>query len=301
MTRRFLLPLERGDDETNVIAFARSLALQRHAELLLLRVEEWPLAGPFGFAVGATLRAGELASAKARLEEGGVPTKILSEESITSAAVLAQARQRAVSLIVVPYRNESAFFRLVHVHAAERVLRESPIPVLAVPVGEEKSPERIRRILYGYEHGGGAVPGLRHAIDFAQMLGASILLKRLRGGVASEEGFRPGRLFRGRDERERTTQDERSLEGRLLWILRRRDVSAQALPPAGAPVRDVLETVSRYRIDLVHLAATPDSERARLSLARHVLQEARIPVLVTREESGVSPLLGAGSRLRVGI
>jgi hypothetical protein len=78
-------------------------------------------------------------------------------------------------------------------------------------------------------------------------------------------------------------------------------VPAQALPAASAPVRDVLDEVSRYRIDLVHLAATHDSERARLTLARHVLQEARIPVLITREESAFSPLTGAGTRLRVGI
>jgi nucleotide-binding universal stress UspA family protein len=301
MTRRILLPLERGDDDTGAVALARSLARRRNVELLLLRVEEWPLVGSFGFGWAPAWRAGGLQPLKSSLEEEErVPATILSPDALPSSSVLTQARHRAASLIVVPYRHDRALLRVLHTHAAERILRESPIPVLAVPAGVDRPP-RITRILYAYESGAGAVPGLRHAIDFAQLFDAAVVLQRIRTAPGPEEGFLPSLLFRGKEDRAHDEQDERSLEGRLLWILRRREVSAEVLPPADDPVRDVLRSVDRNGIDLVHLAASRDTERMRLSLARHVLEDARVPVLVTREESAFPPMVGTGSRVRVGI
>jgi len=301
MTRRILLPLELGDDDTAAVALARSLARPRNVELLLLRVEEWPLVGSFGFGWAPAWRAGGLQPLKTSLEEEErVPATILSPDALPSSSVLTQARHRAASLIVVPYRHDRALLRVLHTHAADRILRESPIPVLAVPAVVARPPQ-ITRILYAYESGAGAVPGLRHAIDFAQLYDASVVLQRIRTAPAPDEGFLPSLLFRAKEDRARDKQDERSLEGRLLWILRRREVPAEALPPADDAVRDVLASIDKNGIDLVHLAAPRDSERTRLSLARHVLEDAGVPVLVTREESAFSPMVGAGSRVRVGI
>ena len=46
--KRMLLALERTDDGSGAVSFAQSLAQDRRAEILLLRVEEWPLFGSFG-------------------------------------------------------------------------------------------------------------------------------------------------------------------------------------------------------------------------------------------------------------
>jgi len=302
MTRRILLSLERGDDDSRAVEIARSLAHLRNAEILLLRVEEWPIVGPFGLGWSASWRAGELQALKSRLVESeGISVQIVSPEALPSSSVLSQARHRAASLIVVPYRHERPLLRVVHGHVADRILRESAIPVLAVPVGERGPGPRITRILYTYESGEGAVPGLRHAIDFAQQFDASVTLQRIRSSPPPEEGFLPSLLFRGKEARARDEQDEQSLDARLLWILRRREVPAQVLPETEEPVRDVLKAVARNGIDLVHLGVTHDTEKARMTLARHVLQDSRIPVLITREEAAFSPLTGAGTRLRVGI
>ena len=148
MTRRILLPLERTDDDTGAVGLARVLVRRRKAEVLLLRVEEWPLAGPFGFGWAANWRAGELQALKESFEgKEGVPARILLPEAVPSSTILGQARLRAASLIVVPYRHERTLMRVVYGHAAERLLRESPIPVLAVPAAAPPETPGIRRIL----------------------------------------------------------------------------------------------------------------------------------------------------------
>ena len=71
----------------------------RSAEILLLRVEEWPLTGPFGMGWALAWRAGELQDLKSRLERiDGVPATILSPEALPSASILTQARHRAAPL-----------------------------------------------------------------------------------------------------------------------------------------------------------------------------------------------------------
>jgi nucleotide-binding universal stress UspA family protein len=292
--KRILLPLEHGDDATSAVAYARSMAQRRSAQILLLRVEEWPISGSFGFGLSSSWRAGRLQALKEDLEtQEGVSATILSSDAQPSASILKQARLRAASLIVVPYRHERALLRVISGHAADRILRDAPLPVLAAPAAGPARVPGISRILYVYGNGPEAVPGLRHAIDFAQMFDAGIVLQRLRSATTPFE--RPSAAP------PRGEQDTKSLEGRLLWILKRREVPAQVLPAAGEPLRDVVQAVLQNGIDLALLPRTHESEKPRLSLARHVLQEARIPVLLTREDSPLSPLTGSESRVSVGI
>ncbi len=298
MIKRILLPLEHGDDATSAVALARRMAQRRRAELLLLRVEEWPISGSFGFGWAPSWRAGHLQALKSDLEGNeGVPATILSTEALPASSILKHARLRAASLIIVPYRHERALLRVLAGHPADRILRESPLPVLAVPATEPPRNPGFSRLLYTYENGPQAVPGLHRAIDFAQMFDASLFLQRLRSAAAPAAAG----PFEPRDDAAEGGQDARSLEGRLLWILKRREVPTQVLPAAGEPLRDVVGAVVQNGIDLALVSRTRDSERARLSLTRHVLDEAQIPVLLTPEESPLSPFTGAGSRVRVGI
>jgi nucleotide-binding universal stress UspA family protein len=300
--KRILLPLEHGDDATNAVGLARAMARRRKAEILLLRVEEWPISGSFGFGWAPPWRTGRLETLKAALEgPEGVPATILSPEALPASSILKQARQRAASLIVVPYRHERALRRVLSSHPADRILREATLPVLAVPAAQAPRAPLVSRILYPYEHGPEAVPGLRHAIDLAQMFDASIRLMRLRTAATPEESRMHGRTERPGASELCGDPETWSLERRLLWILKRREVPCEVLPAAGEPARDVVEAVARHGIDLVLLTRARNSEKARLALARRVLEDAQVPVLLTREESPLSPLYGSGGRVRVGI
>jgi hypothetical protein len=196
MTRRFLLPLERGDDETNVIAFAplagaaaprrdppaprRGVASGRAVRLrngIVLaggrapvgqgqagggrrRPDEDPFAG-----LDPVLGSPDPGAAAGRVAHRG---PLPQRERVLPAASRARRRAR-------PARIAASGARGPRGGAAERSLHP-PDPLRV----------RARR---------GAVPGLRHAIDFAQMFDASITLQRLRGTAAPEEGFLPSLLF----------------------------------------------------------------------------------------------------------
>jgi nucleotide-binding universal stress UspA family protein len=276
MLRRILLPLERCDDDAGALQFARALARRRPLELMLLRIEELPMLGPFAMSFALASRSCDLGGLKAQLDREGIRTTVLASDAVSSAAVPEQARKRAASLILLPYHRESVWARMMHGGAGDRILRESPVPVLAVP-----APSRtVTRILYAHDESESALSGLRHAIDFAQLFEARMELLRIPGPV------RPAR-------------PDAPVEERLLSILRRREVPVRVLPSSGDAVADAVAAVSREGIDLMVVSGSHESEKACLSLARRVLQAASIPLLISREEPVPSPL--AGAPLRVGI
>ena len=276
MLRRILFPLERCDDDAGAVEFARALARRRPVELLLLRVEELPILGPFAMGLALASRSCDLGGLKSRLDREGIRTTVVMSDAVSSGAVADHARRRAASLILLPYHRESAWTRMMHGSAAERILRESPVPVLAVP-GTSRS---VTRILYAYNESEAALSGLRHAIDFAQLFEAKIGLLRIPGPPRPAEPGVP-------------------VEERLLSILRRREVPVRVLPSSGDAAADVTAAVSREGIDLMVLSGRPETDKACLALARRVLQTAPLPLLITREEPVPSPL--AGAPLRVGI
>src|SRR5688572_24888896 len=177
--KRVLLALERPDDGSEAVAFARSLARERNSEILLLRVEEWPLFSSFSVGCSPVWRTSDLDDVRTRLEtDDGVRARILSTQSATSAAVVPQARRGSASLIVLAFRSERTWVRLMSGDPTERILRESTVPVLSVPPGGSPPPRRSK-ILFAYEDGDAAVWALRHVIDFAQTYDAGVALLRL--------------------------------------------------------------------------------------------------------------------------
>lgn len=281
MIRRILLPLERTDDRTSAVDYVRALARRRSVEVLLLRVEEWPFFGPFAIGWDPAWRSSDLEGVQAGLEQGeGVRTKVLTRNALPSAAVLEQVRLRAATLILVAYRNESGWMRMMYGNGAERILRESPIPVLAIPSG---APPRLpSRILYVFDGSDAAVPGIRHVIELAQLTNATVVLRRPRIAALPPPGVS-------------------SVEERLLEILRRREVPAEVCIGTASAVHDVLASIQEQGTDLVALTRTPRTDKACAGLAREVLQAAAVPLLMTREGSYPESTLGLGTPLRVGV
>lgn len=274
--KRMLLALERTDDGSGAVSFAQSLARDRRAEILLLRVEEWPLFGSFAGVPG--WRSSDLDGVRSHLESGdGVRARILLRESATSAGVVSQARRGSASLIVVPYRTERTWMRLMSGDPAERVLRESTIPVLAVPPGGAP-PARRSRILFAYEDGDAAVWGLRHVIEFAQSYEAGVALLQLR-----------------------TIGARNPASERLMSILKKRDVAAEVLRDGeGTPLDDV-SRAARDGCGLVVLLRTAKRSKAFAALARAVLHCIPLPLLLIGEGAPAASSLESSAPLRMGI
>jgi hypothetical protein len=181
------------------------------------------------------------------------------------------------SLIVVPYRTERTWMRLMAADPAERVLRESTLPVLAVP-GGAPPPSRRSRILFAYEDGDAAVWGLRHVIEFAQLFDAGVALLQLR-----------------------TLGRPKPAAERLLTVLKKREVPAEALPDGkGAPVEDIANA-TRAGFGLVSLLRTPKRAKAFAALSRSVLQCVPLPVLLIGEGMPSAATLDSLPPLRMGI
>lgn len=274
MIRRILLPLERGDDDGGAVAFAGVLARRRRLEILLLRVEERPVFGPFGFGWSPAWRAGELDPVKSRLDvEKDVRTRVLSAEAVTPTAALDLAGRQSASLILLPYREERPLLRMMYGSTSDRILRDATVPVLAVP-----GPARpVSRILYLFDGGRASVPGLRHVIDFAQLFEAEVSLLRI-----ALPSF---------------VDDDPSVEERLRSMLRRRDVGFRLLSGSDGGI----PAVSREGADLVVLSKTPQTGKACTALARRLLRHTSVPLLLTSEGPVPSLSLGADAPLRVGI
>lgn len=277
--KRILLVLERSDDASEAISWARSLARRRAAEVLLLRVEEWPLLRSFPMGWNVAWRSSELDDVRSRLEsDGGARVRILSGESATSAAVVPQARLCCASLIVLPYRPERTWIRLMSGHPAERILREATVPVLAVPPTAPPAPGPSK-ILFAYEDGDAAVRGLRHVIEFAQRDDASVALLPIRT---------PGAVRKPATER-------------LMSILCRREVAAEVLPEASLRPLDAVSRAVRNGCGLVALSKPASRGKACSELARAVLHAVPAPLLLLGNGNPDASVLEPPSALRVGI
>jgi len=274
--KRVLLALERSDDASGAVAFAQSLSRDRRAELLLVRVEEWPLFGSFAGVPG--WRASDLDTVRRRVEATeGVRARILLRESIPAATVVPQARRASASLIVVPHRAERTWIRMMSGDPVERVLRESPLPVLAVPDGGEP-PARRSRILFAYEDGDAAVWGLRHVIEFAQAYEAGVALLQLRS---------PGKAVPAAE--------------RLMSVLQKRDVPAEALRDGeGNPLDDISKAASQG-CGLIVLLRSPKRVKVFASLARAILHCVPLPLLLIGDGTPAASSLETPAPLRIGI
>jgi nucleotide-binding universal stress UspA family protein len=282
--RRLLLALERSDDDSGAVAFARSLARRGNVEILLLRVEEWPLFGSFSVGWAPAWRSGDLEAVQSSLEaDEGVRARILSSVSTPSAAVVPRARLGSASLIVLPCRRDRSWIRLMSGDPADRILRESTLPVLAVP-SSASSPPPGSRILFAYEDGDAAVSALRHVIEFAQRYEAVVALLRLRNPAAPSA------------KREAEPAAER-----LMSILRKRDVAAEVLPDSTDAPADLLSRRARNGCGLIVLSKTAERRRALTSLSRALLQAAPIPLLLIGADASKSGFVECRPPLPVGI
>jgi nucleotide-binding universal stress UspA family protein len=292
MIRRLLLPLSPDDDGSRAVEFTRALARRGPVEVLLLRIEEWPLFGTgSAYAWSPSARTGRLTTVrKAFGPSRATGVRSLSGKSIASAEILEKARRGGISLIVVAYRSESLWNRVFGAPGAQRVLRDSPIPVLAVPEAGGRVPVGVRRILFIHPGGEAAAQGFRMAIEIAQYFEAAVDLLRVCRPAASSTGTWSAWL-----RTMSTTASIRSSSGPLLGdedlagLFQRRGVKARLVSrDAGDP--DPVRTFLRGNpVDLAILADSAPAPRESSRRIRLVLEDLRIPLLVCRESHPTEP------------
>jgi len=288
MIRQLLLTLDPDDDQSRAVGVTRSFAERGGIPVSLLRVEEWPLFGSTGtYGWTPPIRAGRLTAVREKVRGPGARmVRIASSESLTPYGIMELAREEPASLLILPYRQEDLWARLFNAHASQKILWDSPIPVLAVPEGRESSSGAVTRILF--VHGGGekAARGSRLATQIAQWFEAPVgLLRILPSRPPRPRGF-AGWWFGEKERGARAAPPEDpSQDAALLSLFGKRGVVADSLGTAADPVGATSSWVRGNAVDLVVLADVPGDPPVAEVLAKHLLGSLRVPVLFCRERS----------------
>jgi nucleotide-binding universal stress UspA family protein len=147
--KRILVPIDFSPDSTNALAYARDLAKQFDAELLLLHVIE-----PIHFITESDvyahqrhLSATQMESIGLDLREEGRRFRTMVKGGIPSSVIVDTARSAKADLIVIGTHGRTGLAHMWIGSVAEKVVRAASCPVLTVRrAGAKKTkPKATRR------------------------------------------------------------------------------------------------------------------------------------------------------------
>jgi nucleotide-binding universal stress UspA family protein len=274
MIDRILAPLDGSLTAEGVLPHVKRLARNTGSEILL--VQAVPVAGLEGgeAVFRAAVQAGTdyLAGVKERLEQSGFRTRILVRAGGAAETILGVLAETRSTLLAVATHGRTGAQRLVLGSTAEKLLRSTPVPVLAVrpfwtyelqPEGGVES-QPIRTILVPVGSGGLSLCVLPHAVEMARLFGARVMVLHAQT---------PGEA------------DPSASVGDVAARFRLEGIETTTLVEPGNPVDTILSALKSRAVDLAILSTHGRSGLSRLvlgSVTEEVLRQARVPLLVVR-------------------
>lgn len=153
-TRRILVPLDFSEDSFRGLEFARKIALETSAEILLFHatpLSDFIPLGPLDAmqSVEASLleahaelvksRQAQLSEQVEKLKASGIKARwVFSSEHVVNGLVAA-VKEHAVDLVLLSSHGRSGVSKLWLGSVAEAVLKRCPVPVLVVPCRQAES------------------------------------------------------------------------------------------------------------------------------------------------------------------
>jgi len=246
-----------------------------------------------------------LAELKVRTEGRGISVRTRIATGIPSQEVLTAAEAEDADLLVVGTLGKTGLKHVLLGSTAERVIRASPCPVLAVraewsegeQAGSESRPARLDRILVPVDFSDCSLDALEYAAVVAQRAKASVTLLHVLEPVSYGLDFTL--TIPGSRERKKEAVAER-LAG-VVAALKNMHVEAEYVVRGGLPNDSILETVRTTSADIIVMGTHGRrglSHALYGSVAEFVLRKSRCPVLTVRSpkfKSGHRRLLGAPS------
>jgi nucleotide-binding universal stress UspA family protein len=288
MFTTILAALDGTPEGTAVLPVARALARARQAELVLVRVTASPQANETENTAASQYFAGvvrdyDLADLNVRgeLRYGDVVEQLL-----------AAARETNADLIAMATHGRQGVARAWFGSVTERVLAESPVPVLVLRADSE-APTSLNSMLVPVESSPGSATALAVVRELAGATKArAILLQvvpplpRWGSGVEISPGW----------EEEARTGAQQFVE-RLAGRLREQGVAADGLAVIGQVPETIGRVAREERADLIVMSthALTGPRRALLgSVADAVVRTASLPVLLIRQSDGDTAASDAG-------
>ena len=235
--------------------------------------------------------------ANARLEyliEKAEHEGVEAESHITKGRPFAEAIRLAdelgCGLVVIPTHGHSGLDRIVHGSVCERVVRQSPVPVLCIKhpehefVRESDMSISLKRILFPTDFSDFAMKGMPYAVSLCKMFHASLILAHVVEIPAMIPELLPETgemVYTGQDvaaeERLNTIDEKLTDEG----------VNVEIQILNGQPYREISLFVEDSNIDLVVMPTHGRTGISHLlfgSVAEKVIRLAKCPVLTIRPE-----------------
>jgi nucleotide-binding universal stress UspA family protein len=277
LTEKILLPLDGSDLASSLVGQLTSFAKPGKSEIRAVRVLDL-------FSVDdAKLRSidacgiagGQLSQALEPLRKRGFKTSY--EVLIGDAArmILAHASEYRPTLIAMATHGRSGIDRWTRGSIAERVLRESPFPVLLANPHVEGGKQDLKKILVPLDGSDPAATILPSVLELAQGSGAEVVL------VHALEAQQPAGLpIAGITE-----TAEQAAVVLATFQAQLPGVRVRSLTPKGSSAYAILHAVDTEKPDLVAMTTHGRSGASRWlfgSVAEHVLHQCRAPLLLKR-------------------
>jgi nucleotide-binding universal stress UspA family protein len=269
MFERIVVALDGSPEAEAVLAPVEALAADRPAELILTQVRGIvPVYAAAGSAAFVPEAPTDYLRGLASRFAGRLPPVRLEERVGTPVSgILEVARERDASLIAMATHGRRGLERWLFGSVTELVLRESPVPVLAVRRAAGRPAPRPRTLLVPLDGSLDARSAIPTAVKLARRFGARVLLLRaVEGDALRREAARRRLLEIGRG-------------------LAAAGVPGQALVSGGPPAEAILRTCAEQAVDLIVMATHGRRGWARLqggSVTEDVLRGAPVPVLAVR-------------------
>jgi len=246
-----------------------------------------------------------LAELKVRTEGRGVSVQTRIATGIPSQEVLATAEAEDADLVVVGTLGKTGLKHVLLGSTAERVIRASPCPVLAVraewsegkEAGSEPRPATLNRILVPVDFSDCSLDALEYAAVVAQRAKASITLLHVLEPVSYGLDFTL--TIPGSRERKKEAVAERLAS--VVTALKNMNVQAEYVLRGGLPNDSIIEAVRTTSADIIVMGTHGRrglSHALYGSVAEFVLRNSGCPVLTVRSpkfKSGHRRVLGAPS------
>jgi len=278
MFARILVPLDGSALAESVLIQVRRLLARQDAELLLLRVVTLPPSAEADAGEPLDLlwsRATDyLQNLTAQLAAQGLRVRFKVSEGFPANRILEAARKEKVSLIAMSTHGRTGLARWAFGSVTEKVLRSSPVPVLAIPSfvgvggdavarGARELP--FRKILAPISPEALTLEVLPALTEFARLFGSSVSLLNVCGGAECAVPLH-----------EMRTAFER---------LRKEGIAAEPMLRQGEPAVQILEACREEGADLIAMTTHGRSGVSRWimgSVAEKVLWSSNVPMLVVR-------------------
>lgn len=221
-------------------------------------------------------------------EQHGVVAKQHIVKGAPAAAISQQAVILGCGLIVLATHGRSGVDRIVFGSTAERVMRESPIPVLAIKHPEHEFVERpelevgLKRVLFPTDFSPYSEKGLPYAVHLAKEFGATLVVLHVNDLPLVIPEYLP----------ELSTSPTQDLEeygreslARLASTIT--EVPVESTQVTGRPHVEIAKVVEEQSIDLVVMPTHGRTGVSHLllgSVAEKVIRAAKCPVLTVRPD-----------------